>query len=82
MSLGTAGCYDGTDAESQALEAANDAGLVMATAAGNEGPGQCTVGSPGAAPKALTVGNMADLGPQGLLPGVQLQPRQDRSTGA
>ena len=66
MSLGSPGCYDGTDAESQALEAANDAGLVMATAAGNEGPGQCTVGSPGAAPKALTVGNMADLGPKGF----------------
>ena len=38
----------------------------MATAAGNEGPGQCTVGSPGAAPKALTVGSMADMGPRGF----------------
>lgn len=66
LSLGTAGCSDGTDADSLALEAAHDAGLVMATAAGNEGPGQCTVGSPGAAPKALTVGSMADMGPLGF----------------
>ena len=66
LSLGAPGCSDGTDADSQALAAAHDAGLVMATAAGNEGPGQCTVGSPGAAPKALTVGSMADLGPLGF----------------
>ena len=66
LSLGTPGCSDGNDADSQALSAANDAGLVMAVAAGNEGPGQCTVGSPGAAPKALTVGSMADLGPKGF----------------
>jgi serine protease AprX len=66
LSLGTAGCSDGADADSLALEAAHDAGLVMATAAGNEGPGQCTVGSPGAAPKALTVGAMADMGPLGF----------------
>ena len=66
MSLGTPGCSDGADADSMALAAAHDAGLVMATAAGNEGPGQCTVGSPGAAPKALTVGNMADMGPLGF----------------
>ncbi len=66
LSLGTPGCSDGTDADSMALEAARDAGLVMATAVGNEGPGQCTVGSPGAAPKALTVGSMADLGPLGF----------------
>jgi hypothetical protein len=66
MSLGTPECSDGVDAESAALEAAHDAGLVMATAAGNEGPGRCTVGSPGAAPKALTVGAMADMGELGF----------------
>ena len=66
LSLGTPGCWDGTDAESLALAAAHDAGLVMATAAGNEGPGQCTVGSPAAAAKALTVGSMADMGPLGF----------------
>jgi serine protease AprX len=66
LSLGTPGCSDGADADSMALAAAHDAGLVMATAAGNEGPGQCTVGSPGAAPKALTVGSMADMGPLGF----------------
>ncbi|HEX2045540.1 MAG TPA: S8 family serine peptidase, partial [Gaiellaceae bacterium] len=32
----------------------------MAVAAGNEGPGSCTVGAPGAARGALTVGAMAD----------------------
>ena len=65
LSLGAAGCSDGTEADSQAVNAAFDAGLVVAVAAGNEGPGQCTVGSPGAATKALTVGSMADFGPNG-----------------
>ncbi len=66
LSLGASGCADGTDTTSQAVNAAHDAGLVVAVAAGNEGPGTCTVGSPGAAAKALTVGAMADLGMAGF----------------
>ncbi|MDP9384294.1 MAG: S8 family serine peptidase, partial [Actinomycetota bacterium] len=60
LSLGSAGCSDGLDALSRAANSTHDAGLVVAVAAGNSGPGTCTVGSPGAAAKALTVGNMAD----------------------
>jgi serine protease AprX len=66
LSLGIAGCSDGTDAVSAAIGSAYDAGLVPSVAAGNEGPGRCTVGSPGAAAKALTVGGMADLGEGGF----------------
>ena len=66
LSLGVAGCSDGTDATSQAVERAVAAGLVVAAAAGNEGPGACTIGSPGAAASALTVGAMADLGAGGF----------------
>ncbi len=65
LSLGSQGCSDGTEADSQAVGAAFDAGLVVAVAAGNDGPGTCTIGSPGAAAKALTVGSMADWGPNG-----------------
>jgi serine protease AprX len=66
LSLGTTGCSDGTDADSLAVDNASDAGLVVAVAAGNEGPGTCTIGTPGAAAKALTVGAMADLGENGF----------------
>lgn len=60
LSLGASGCADGTDATSQAVERATAAGLVVVVAAGNEGPGTCTVGTPAAAPGALTVGAMSD----------------------
>ena len=46
--------------------ARSTAGIVVAVAAGNAGPGTCTVGTPGAAPAALTVGAMTDLGPGGF----------------
>jgi serine protease AprX len=59
-SAGGLGCSDGTDLKSQAVTALVDAGVVVVVAAGNEGPGTCTVGSPAAAPAALTVGNVAD----------------------
>jgi serine protease AprX len=66
LSLGIAGCSDGTDADSVAVNNARDAGLVVAVAAGNEGPGTCTIGSPGAAAKAITAGAMADFGSNGF----------------
>ena len=66
LSLGASGCADGTDSTSLAVNNAHDAGIVVAVAAGNEGPGTCTIGSPGAAAKALTVGAMADMGELGF----------------
>jgi serine protease AprX len=66
LSIGAPGCNNGTDSISQAVNAAHDAGLVVAVAAGNSGPGTCTIETPGAAAKALTVGSMADLGVSGF----------------
>jgi serine protease AprX len=66
LSLGAAGCSDGTDASSLAVNNAGAAGLVVAVAAGNEGPGTCTIGTPGAASGAVTVGAMADSGALGF----------------
>ncbi|HEX2232311.1 MAG TPA: S8 family peptidase [Thermoleophilaceae bacterium] len=60
------GCRDGSSADSLAVNAAHGAGLVVSVAAGNDGPGTCTVGSPGDAKDALTVGAMADLGSNGF----------------
>ena len=66
LSLGAAGCSDGTDATSQAVNRAHSAGIVVVAAAGNEGPGTCTIGAPGAAVTAVTVGAMADSGKGGF----------------
>ena len=44
------------DSLAEALNGAVDAGVVAAVAAGNEGPGRMTVGSPGTAEKVITVG--------------------------
>ena len=66
LSLEGEGCSDGDDAQSRAVDGAVDAGLVVVAAAGNSGPGTCTVASPGAAEGALTVANMADLGVGGF----------------
>ncbi len=44
------------DADSQAFLNARDAGVFVATSAGNAGPGAATMGSPGNAPWLLTVG--------------------------
>lgn len=66
MSLGTSGSSDGSDATSLATNRAADAGIVVAVAAGNSGPSTKTIGSPGAAEKALTVGAMADPGEKGF----------------
>ena len=66
LSLGSEGCGDGFGADSQAVNEAAAAGLVVAVAAGNEGPNNCTIGSPGDAKDAITVGAMADLGALGF----------------
>jgi len=54
MSLGGSG--DPFDALSQAVDNAVDAGVVVVVAAGNDGPEPGTIGSPGCARKAITVG--------------------------
>lgn len=55
MSLG--GGYHGVlDLESQAVNNLDQAGMVVAVAAGNSGPGHFTVESPGRAERALTAG--------------------------
>jgi serine protease AprX len=66
MSLRIPGCSNGADALSTAVNNAQAAGLVVVVAAGNEGPGTCTIGSPSAATGALTVGAMADFGANGF----------------
>jgi serine protease AprX len=60
MSLGTAAGSDGNDALSQAVDAAADDGVPFVVAAGNSGDDFTTVGSPGAARSALTVGAGGD----------------------
>jgi serine protease AprX len=67
-------CEDGTDALSTAVNGATAQGLLVVVAAGNEGPGLCTIGSPGVATEALTVGAMADTGEGGF----QLAPFSSR----
>ncbi len=46
----------------RAVEKAWKAGIVVCTAAGNEGPGSGTVGSPGINPDVITVGALDDKG--------------------
>ena len=66
MSLGSAGSSDGTDSLSQTVNSATTAGITIVVAAGNEGPGDYTIGSPAAADKAITVGAAADVGENGF----------------
>ena len=54
MSLGGYGNPD--DPQSQAVDTAVDAGVVVVVAAGNSGPNERTIGSPGTSRKAITVG--------------------------
>lgn len=57
MSLGTAAGSDGQDALSQAVDSAvTTHGMVVVVAAGNAGDATETVGAPGAAAQALTIG--------------------------
>jgi serine protease AprX len=60
MSLGGTGCSNGSDSQSQLVNAAVNAGMVGVVAAGNEGPATCTISSPAAAESAITVAAMAD----------------------
>jgi len=55
MSLGRSG---GTpdDPDAKAVDNAVEAGVIVAVAAGNSGPGERTIGCPGCARKAITVG--------------------------
>ncbi|OEF99259.1 peptidase S8 [Vulcanibacillus modesticaldus] len=66
LSVGTASSSDGTDSTSIAVNNAVANGIAVAVAAGNEGPAKYTVGSPGAAADAVTVGAMADVGEMGF----------------
>jgi serine protease AprX len=63
--LGTSTSSDGTDSTSLAVNNAYNSGIVVCVAAGNSGPAKYTIGSPGAADKALTVAAMADAGEMG-----------------
>jgi len=60
LSLGSSRPSSGRDALSRAVNAAADAGIAVCVAAGNSGPRPRTVGSPGAAEKAITVGAVYD----------------------
>jgi serine protease AprX len=66
LSLGTSGSSNGQDSTSVAVNNAYAAGLISAVAAGNSGPARSTIGSPGAAANALTVGAFADVGEKGF----------------
>ena len=60
LSLGSDRSCDGTDALSEACDAAVGKGLVVVVAAGNSGPGARTVGSPGCAREVITIGASND----------------------
>lgn len=60
LSLGSRGSSDGSDALSTMCNAIVEMGKIMIVAAGNSGPRQSTIGSPGAADKVITVGASND----------------------
>ncbi|MFT9486792.1 MAG: S8 family serine peptidase [Tepidibacillus sp.] len=66
LSLGTSSSSDGTDSTSIAVNRAVANGIAVTVAAGNSGPAQYTIGSPGAASDAITVAAMADVGEYGF----------------
>jgi serine protease AprX len=61
LSLGGEGPCDGTDALCEMCNAAVREGVIVCVAAGNEGPGDYTIGSPGCATDVITVGATNDL---------------------
>lgn len=65
MSLGGGTCADGTDAMSAAVNKGVEAGITFVVAAGNSGPGPCTVMAPAAAAQAMAVGAAYDPGENG-----------------
>ncbi|MEX2210957.1 MAG: S8 family serine peptidase [Gaiellaceae bacterium] len=57
LNLSLGGAVQGQhDYLAECVNAANDAGVVVAVSAGNSGPGDSTIGSPGSAAGALTAG--------------------------
>jgi serine protease AprX len=60
LSLGIPGSSDGNDALSAAVDAAVASGVTVVVAAGNAGDDEKTIGSPGAAAGAITVGAVAE----------------------
>jgi len=60
LSLGGPGPCDGKDALCETCEAAMERGIVVCVAAGNDGPGAYTVGSPGCAEQVITIGATDD----------------------
>lgn len=62
LSLSTEESSDGSDALCTLLNAAVEVGKVVVAAAGNGGPAAYTIGSPGAADRAITVGATIDGG--------------------
>jgi len=70
LSLGSDGNCDGSDALSEACDALVGQGVVVVVAAGNNGPDPRTVGSPGCARDAITIGASTDdddIAPPGAL---------------
>lgn len=59
MSLGGPTLFDGRDIEDQLVDHITSYGITIVAAAGNEGPAQMTVSSPGSANTAITVGAAA-----------------------
>lgn len=66
LSLGISGSSDGNDSTSRLVNRAYNNGIVPVVAAGNDGPDFYTIGSPGAAANAITVGAQADPGENGF----------------
>ena len=60
MSLGGVVFADGEEPEDLLVDAATEAGITVVAAAGNAGPAQLEVGSPGSAKTAITVGAAMD----------------------
>ena len=59
LSLGFGGCSDGQSSTERLPNEIVAAGVVVTVSAGNSGSNQCTIGDPGAAQHAITVGAMA-----------------------
>lgn len=69
LSLSSSGSSAGTSTTCQLIERAFYSGIVAVVAAGSDGPNTYTIGDPAAAPKAITVGAMADPGEKGFFLG-------------